>query len=324
MQLSAVSTVGSTNVNLRNLGANRNLVLINGRRAVPVNATMAVDTNSIPSAAISRVEIITGGASSVYGADAVGGVVNFILKENFQGLDFDVQYGQTELHDGSEMHASALLGGNFGEGRGNAAFGIDYTRRGDALQLDRDFYREQLANPYVMGTTFSLGFTSYAPDGTGFFPSNRPNQAVVDSMFSRATPGSVPNSTTFSVQSDGTVFSGSDADGAYRYTGPTGLQYKRSDTGTIVENSTIQRISSPLTRYSLYGSAHYDITDAITVYAQGTFSQSETEQVLDYVQASGTWGALISTAPVATVRPSASRAAVRTPIPSPTSARRMR
>ncbi len=112
VQLSAVSTVGSTNVNLRNLGANRNLVLINGRRAVPVNATMSVDTNAIPSAAISRVEIITGGASSVYGADAVGGVVNFILKENFQGIDFDVQYGETERGDGSEMRASALLGGN--------------------------------------------------------------------------------------------------------------------------------------------------------------------------------------------------------------------
>ncbi len=180
-----------------------------------------------------------------------------------------------------------------GEGRGNATVGLDYTRRGEALQLDRDFYREQLANPYVNGTAFSLGFTGYSPDGTGFFPSNRPNQAVVNAMFNESAAGSVPNSSTFSVGPDGRVFAGSDAEGAYRYTGPLDLRYKRTSEGTIAENSTIQRISSPLTRYSLYGSAHYDITDAVTVYAQGTFSQSETEQVLDYVQAAGTWGALI-------------------------------
>ena len=80
-------TAGASTISLRGLGANRNLVLIDGYRAVPVNATMAVDVNSIPAAAIQRVEVITGGASSVYGADAVAGVVNFILKRDFEGID---------------------------------------------------------------------------------------------------------------------------------------------------------------------------------------------------------------------------------------------
>jgi iron complex outermembrane receptor protein len=292
IQMSATNTVGATSVNLRNLGANRNLVLINGRRAVPVNATMAVDINSIPSAALSRVEIITGGASSVYGADAVGGVVNFILKDRFEGVDFDVQYGQTEVGDGSELRASGLVGGNFGNGRGNAMLGVEYAKRGDAMQLDRDFYRRQLADPYNQGTVFSIGFTQYVPDGTGFAV-NRPFQPAVDALFSQAAPGTVANSATFGIQPDGTLFTAADAQGMYRYNGPLNLQYKLTDEGTLTENSTIQRLSSPLRRFSLFGAAHYDITDEITAYVQGTFSQSETEQVVDYVASFGTWGALI-------------------------------
>ena len=93
-------TSGASTISLRGLGPNRNLVLLDGYRAVPVNATMAVDVNSIPAAAIERVEVITGGASSVYGADAVAGVVNFILKKNFQGAEFSGQYGLSERGDG--------------------------------------------------------------------------------------------------------------------------------------------------------------------------------------------------------------------------------
>src|SRR6056300_1364133 len=84
-------TAGAATISLRGFGPNRNLVLIDGRRAMPVNASMAVDANSIPSSAIQRVEVITGGASSVYGADAVAGVVNFILKDNYEGAELDVQ-----------------------------------------------------------------------------------------------------------------------------------------------------------------------------------------------------------------------------------------
>src|SRR5690606_28269673 len=96
VQQTATNTVGASTVSLRGLGPNRNLVLINGRRAMPVNATMVVDTNSIPSAAIARVEVISGGASAVYGADAVGGVVNFVLKDDFEGASVDVRLGDTQ------------------------------------------------------------------------------------------------------------------------------------------------------------------------------------------------------------------------------------
>ena len=293
IQLSARSTVGATNVNLRNLGPNRNLVLVNGRRSVPINSAMVTDLNSIPSAALSRVEIITGGASSVYGADAVAGVVNFILRENFQGADVDVQYGQTQLGDGGEFRGAALIGGNFADDRGNAMLGFEYTRREEVLQIDRDFYRWQLTNPYQPGQTFSPGMTQYVPDAF-----NPPAQAIIDQIFAQAPPAApggigVGNTNTFTFQPDGTAFTYNDNAGTYRYNGEFGLLRKVTNTGTIAENSLTSRISSPLSRYSLFGAAHFDLTEKVTAYAQGTFSQAETQQILDYAAAFGAWGATV-------------------------------
>ena len=87
------STPGIASVNLRGIGANRTLVLVDGRRAQPANASLVVDLNTIPSAAIERVETITGGASAVYGADALAGVVNFVLRDDFEGVEMDFQTG---------------------------------------------------------------------------------------------------------------------------------------------------------------------------------------------------------------------------------------
>ncbi|MGH8174746.1 MAG: TonB-dependent receptor plug domain-containing protein, partial [Steroidobacter sp.] len=87
---------GSATVDLRNLGSQRTLVLINGRRLMPgdptQNGASSPDLNQIPAALIERVEVLTGGASAVYGADAVGGVVNFIMNDSFEGVRVDAQY----------------------------------------------------------------------------------------------------------------------------------------------------------------------------------------------------------------------------------------
>src|SRR6185503_9318482 len=135
-------TAGASTISLRGLGANRNLVLLDGYRAVPVNATMAVDVNSIPAAAIERVEVITGGASSVYGADAVAGVVNFILKTDFEGLDLDVQTGAMMNGEGAETRASALFGVNSGDGRGNIMLGLELAERHAIHADDTDFWHD--------------------------------------------------------------------------------------------------------------------------------------------------------------------------------------
>ena len=148
----STTTAGAATLSLRGLGPNRNLVLLDGYRAMPVNATMAVDLNSIPAAAIERVEVITGGASSVYGADAVAGVVNFILKKDFEGVDLDIQYGAMQNGDAAENRASALFGVNSSDGRGNVMIGIEYAERDAVEWKDVDFYRKALEDPTVPGT----------------------------------------------------------------------------------------------------------------------------------------------------------------------------
>jgi outer membrane cobalamin receptor len=90
---------GIATIDLRGLGPQRTLVLINGRRAVPADLNARVDTNMIPVSLIERVDLVTGGASAVYGADAVAGVVNFVLKRNFSGVDASTSYGISEKGD---------------------------------------------------------------------------------------------------------------------------------------------------------------------------------------------------------------------------------
>ena len=116
------SSNGRAFIDLRGLGSGRNLVLINGRRGMGSLSGGTVDTNTIPTALIERVEVVTGGAATTYGADAVAGVVNFIMKKNFSGFEFDAQHRETEQSDGVETSASMTLGGAFDGGRGNAVF----------------------------------------------------------------------------------------------------------------------------------------------------------------------------------------------------------
>lgn len=119
-------------IDLRNLGTNRTLVLINGRRQVGSNpSTTSVDINTIPPPLIERVDIITGGASAAYGADAVSGVVNFVLKRNFEGLQIDGQAGISGRGDAERYSLSALAGANFADGRGNVTAFAGYTKEGN-------------------------------------------------------------------------------------------------------------------------------------------------------------------------------------------------
>lgn len=130
---------GAQLINLRGLGSNRNVVLLDSRRVVPFGLTGVTDTNNIPLAIIERVDIVTGGASSVYGADAIAGVTNFITKRNFEGVQIDAGYRETEEGDGQIFRTDILMGGNFADGRGNAVLGLGYQDSKEVLQGDRPF-----------------------------------------------------------------------------------------------------------------------------------------------------------------------------------------
>ncbi|MGZ5778684.1 MAG: TonB-dependent receptor plug domain-containing protein, partial [Croceibacterium sp.] len=156
IQPTATNTPGAATVSLRGLGINRNLILIDGRRATPGNAGGAVDINTIPSAAVERVEVITGGASATYGADAIAGVTNFILKKNFQGLELDGRAGISEHGDGFEFEVSGIMGSDFADGRGNVSFAMSMNKREANYQRDRSWYRKLWTDPQVAGDEFFI------------------------------------------------------------------------------------------------------------------------------------------------------------------------
>lgn len=137
---------GAQTINLRGVGANRNLVLLDGRRIVPFGLGGVTDTNNIPLALIEQTEIITGGASTVYGADAVSGVLNFVTKKDFEGAELTTTYGGTERGDGETFRIEATTGANFDDGRGNVVFSLGYQDSQPVLQGDREFSEFFLAS----------------------------------------------------------------------------------------------------------------------------------------------------------------------------------
>ena len=114
---------------------------------MPINALMVTDINSIPSALIQRVETITGGASAVYGADAVGGVTNFILRDDFEGIEVDSSYSTSDEGGGEESRISAVFGSNFSDGRGNVSMGVEHYNREQVNEIDRDALHRSLRRP---------------------------------------------------------------------------------------------------------------------------------------------------------------------------------
>ncbi len=171
---------GQATVNLRNLGSNRTLVLQNGRRVVSgIGGSSAVDLNTIPTELISRVEILTGGASAVYGSEAMSGVVNFILKEDFTGVAARVQAGVSKSGDTPTQLLSATLGANFADGAGNITIFGQYDNDGGLRSRDRTISAND--NPFRSGFTpqgsFFVGDNTYT-----YNPSNELQLGFVNSV----------------------------------------------------------------------------------------------------------------------------------------------
>ena len=201
IQPTSTNTPGAATVSLRGLGANRNLVLLDGRRATPSNAAGIVDINTIPAAAVERVEVISGGASATYGADAVAGVTNFILKKNFQGVELDGQMGLSEKGDGFEYQLSGIMGSDFADGRGNVSIAMSYNAREASYQRDRDWYQDLWRDPnsstnrfFPLSPGINLGFGN-APSSDAFF-AQFPNANAVPSQIVLRNPDADPTLAT--------------------------------------------------------------------------------------------------------------------------------
>lgn len=159
---------GSATVDLRNLGEQRTLVLVDGKRFTPYDYQGYVDLSMIPTALIQRVEVITGGASAVYGSDAIGGVVNFIMKKDFTGVEFDYSKSQSFENDAKRSDMSLTFGGNLDDGRGNVVASISYSKQAAVYQGARKFSEFQLDDHLEKGGSITH------PNGTIFTSENIP------------------------------------------------------------------------------------------------------------------------------------------------------
>lgn len=132
-------TVGAASIDLRGLGTNRSLILVDGKRLTPYSLTGIIDTQTIPVNMLERVDVVTGGASAVYGSDAMSGAVNFILKDDFEGVELSYEGRASEQSDGEQHHIGVLLGTNLNDGSGNVTASLGYTQRMGVQFGDRPF-----------------------------------------------------------------------------------------------------------------------------------------------------------------------------------------
>jgi outer membrane receptor protein involved in Fe transport len=240
---------GTATVNLRGLGSNRTLVLLNGTRAVPTTQGGTVDINNIPTSLIERVEVLTGGASAVYGSDALAGVVNFILKDDFEGVALNFNSEQTEEGDAELNSLDLTIGGNFADGRGNVVLNAQYTDREDLFQGDRSF------------ATFAQ-FDSTDGDGNPILIDGGSSGVPGTSIFSGALSSFSPSA--------GITF---DPDGSAR-------PFLTGETNDFYNYAPVNYIQLPQTRFQANAMGHFEITENIEVYGRMMFTQSKVPQQL--------------------------------------------
>lgn len=254
----STSSAGVSTIDLRDLGTARTLVLVNGRRFVSgVPGSAAVDLNSIPTDFIERVEILTGGSSAAYGSDAVAGVVNIILKRNFQGFALNAHGGRSDQGDDQTKRLSLTFGSNAEGGRGNVMGHIAYSDQGAVNSRDRDISAvDQLSraggsgDPADIFTPIRPAFSSFAPQGRFFTRPDVINDPGV--TFDRAG-----NLITFSSNGSATL----PASG-----------FNRSEFRTI---------AVPTERFLLASKGDYSINEEHAVFFEGTYSAARVKSVLE-------------------------------------------
>jgi iron complex outermembrane receptor protein len=275
---------GRAGLNLRGLGDNRTLILVDDRRLTPVNANGETDLNVIPPTLIESVEIVTGGASAVYGSDAIAGVVNFRLREKFEGVELAGRWGQTDRGDGEEYDVSLTAGTGFADGRGSIMGYVGYYDRTQINQSERDFSRADFI--YVgpgngnigPDNTYVSSGSSFTEEGTAFLITDNPvDPDVFDSVFASYgyPPGTVPQAFNHDVgfNSDGTLFTTGNFE-------PGSVVNFRGQGDPLTSSSffhgynfaTFVALQMPMTRTSAFASASFDLTENLSLYARGIFA----------------------------------------------------
>lgn len=256
------SSSGVSTLDLRNLGIDRTLVLVNGRRYVSgIPGSSAVDLNTIPADFIERVEVLTGGASSTYGSDAVAGVVNIILKRNLQGLKLDAQVGQSSEGDDSKKKFSATVGSSAANGRANVMAHFAITRQGATFARDHgvpiDEQSAAVANPKT--TNPADIFRPVRPNFSSFAPAGR--------FFGVDAQG---KDLDFTFDANGKQIPWSSNGPAGDGVGATGFN-----------RQAFRALSVPTDRLLLATKGDYQLSDAHQLFFEGTYASTKTKSEIE-------------------------------------------
>ncbi|MDQ3471283.1 MAG: TonB-dependent receptor plug domain-containing protein, partial [Pseudomonadota bacterium] len=251
---------GVATLNLRGLGSTRTLVLVNGRRYLFFDAGQVVDLNTIPAFLIDSVDVVTGGASAVYGSDAVAGVVNFRLRNDIDGVEVGGQYSITSRGDGPRYNAHIALGGDIGD-RGHATVFGEYYKRGSVFQGDRGFSR-----------------TTFTDDGEGGFTEGGSSTNVfarIRDFFGSTNGEFTPGGRVF--RDAGGNSSPANASDLYNYAPANFLMV-------------------PQERYLIGGYADYDVGGGHTPFVEATFVNNRVENELAPTPVTGLFDIDVATA----------------------------
>lgn len=259
---------GVATLNLRGLGSARTMVLVNGRRWMFFDTSQVVDLNTIPSFLIDSVDVVTGGASAVYGSDALAGVVNFRLRQDLVGVEAGAQYNITERGDGARYNAYIALGADLGGGQGHATVFAEYYKRASIFQGDRDFSNAVLGDD---------GRGGFIPGGSSTLP-----QGVLRYLQGTATERAARIAgTDFAAGGSAVVF---DSPGDFR-----------PRAGDLYNYGPANYLQVPQERYLMGGYADYDIGGGHTPYLEATFVNNRVPNELAATPVTGTFRVNLAT-----------------------------
>lgn len=277
---------GVATLNLRGFGDQRNLVLVNGRRFAISGPAQTTDINAIPAALIKRTEVVTGGSSAIYGSDAISGVVNFILRDDFQGVEVSAQDTVTQHASTGTQSVDVTAGTNFSDNRGNVTVAFNYLNRGGYTRGDRGGWATpSMADGCVTAASFSStrpGTPFAVPAGqTCLGAGGRPGL-----IFSGS--GTTPNGRFANIPTVGSAASNPALNAALTAAGLGGITargFTFNDVGTTARPATTPGddydlgpdayIIVPQERLLGNAFAHYDFSDAFTVYGEGTIGNNK-------------------------------------------------
>ncbi|MBR9911729.1 MAG: TonB-dependent receptor [Gammaproteobacteria bacterium] len=259
-------TQGANFLNLRGLGTNRTLVLLDGRRVVGAAVTGQVDLNLLPSTLLQRTEVVTGGASAAWGSDAVAGVVNLVLDKEFTGFKGSIQLGTSDERDADERKANFAGGFEFADGRGHVLASVNYTESDSVDRADsRDWFR---------GTKL-VNNPAYAP-GNG-----EPQRLVLDNVgqFIGSDAGhtflSAGPLAGITFAPDGSL---QNFDFGTRFPGqPLGTSL--TGDGQLNDFSARSALQVGYEQVNTFLRASFDVTDKINVYGEYIYANTEAETV---------------------------------------------